>query len=99
MTRFSRRSMLRWGAAAAAASALPTAFSLGRRRALAQPRADQRFLFVVTASGGGSIIDSFLPVAESEAPDREAAQRSVQRVRIVVRKRHAGRGCTRVAGC
>lgn len=77
MTRFSRRSMLRWGAAAAAASALPTAFSLGRRRALAQPRADQKFLFVVTASGGGSIIDSFLPVAESEAPDREAAQRLV----------------------
>jgi len=68
----SRRSFMRWGAAAAAAAALPLSFTL--RRAKAQPRADQKFLFVITATGGGSIIDSFLPVAQSTSPDRERAQ-------------------------
>ncbi|MCA9606282.1 MAG: hypothetical protein KC619_11835 [Myxococcales bacterium] len=72
----SRRGFLKTGALAAAAAALPFGFSM-RRRAMAQPRPDQRFLFVITAAGGGSIIDSFLPVAESEAPDRDAAQRLV----------------------
>jgi len=73
---FSRRNFLRLGSAAAAAAALPLSFSM-RRRAVAQARPDQKFLFVVTASGGGSIIDSFLPVAESEVSDREAAQQRV----------------------
>jgi hypothetical protein len=47
---------------AAAAAALPAAFTY---RARAEPRPDQKFLFVVTASGGASIIDSFLPVTTS----------------------------------
>jgi len=76
MSHFTRRNFLRLGGAAAAAAALPLSFSM-RRRAVAQARPDQKFLFVVTASGGGSIIDSFLPVAESEVRDRDAAQRRV----------------------
>lgn len=72
----SRRGFLRSGALAAAAASLPLAFSM-RRRAVAQARPEQKFLFVVTASGGASIIDSFLPIAASEAPDREASERLV----------------------
>lgn len=76
----SRRRFLRWGSAAAAAASLPLAFTLKDRRARAQPAPDQKFLFVVTASGGGSIIDSFLPVLESEtraAADQETAERLI----------------------
>ncbi|MCB9598097.1 MAG: hypothetical protein H6719_35615 [Sandaracinaceae bacterium] len=68
-----RRGFLRSCGLAAAAATLPLSFSM-RRRALAQPRADQKFLFVITASGGGSIIDSFLPIAQSEAPNASAAE-------------------------
>ena len=60
-----RRDFLRLGAAAAAGVATG-AIGLGRRPALAQPSPDQKFLFVLAASGGASIIDSFLPVATSE---------------------------------
>ncbi|MGE0784729.1 MAG: twin-arginine translocation signal domain-containing protein [Sandaracinaceae bacterium] len=90
---FSRRNFLRWGSAAAAAAALPSVLSLRGPRASAQPAADQKFLFVVTASGGGSIIDSFLPVAASEAgaageriiayPDAAIAQPSGSNLRVV----------------
>ena len=59
-----RRSFLQLGAAATAALALP---SLPRRRALAQSKGDRRLLFVIGAAGGASIIDSFLPVAESQS--------------------------------
>ncbi len=42
---------------------------LGRRRARAENSADPRFLIVIPAFGGGAIIDSFLPIKESEAAD------------------------------
>jgi hypothetical protein len=45
------------------------ATALGResRRALAAPEQDRKLLFVVAMAGGASIVDSFLPVAASEA--------------------------------
>lgn len=58
----SRRQLLGMGGLAAAALALPTAL---RGALVAQERQDQKFLFVVGAFGGGSIIDSFLPLARS----------------------------------
>lgn len=61
-----RRDLLRLGAAGALASTLPGGLALRPRQARAQITGDQKFLFVVTASGGASIIDSFLPVTESE---------------------------------
>ena len=61
-----RRSFLRLGGLAAAATALPTAMMAGRARANGLPD-DQRFLFVLGAFGGGSITDSFLPLSFSEA--------------------------------
>jgi hypothetical protein len=63
-----RRRFLQFGAAASAALALPLS---SRRRAHAQAAADRRFLFVIAATGGASIIDSFLPVAASESADPE----------------------------
>lgn len=63
-----RRRFLQLGAAASAALALPLS---SRRRAHAQAAADRRFLFVIAATGGASIIDSFLPVAASESADPE----------------------------
>jgi hypothetical protein len=73
---FSRRALLRGGAAAAGAGALAAA--VGRPRAAgptsAEEVADRKLLFVVCASGGGSIIDSFLPVAMSEVGDDAIAQ-------------------------
>jgi hypothetical protein len=62
--RHSRRDFLRF---AAAATGLATgALSLGDRRAHAQAAPDQKFLFVIGASGGASISDSFLPVLDTE---------------------------------
>ncbi|MDX2014623.1 MAG: hypothetical protein SFW67_30775 [Myxococcaceae bacterium] len=57
MTTLSRRQVMRSGAALGAASLLS-----GRARADSPP---PRYLFVVGAMGGASIIDSFLPVRES----------------------------------
>lgn len=53
----------------AAGAAGLTALGLGRggRVARAEPSATDKFLFVVAATGGASIIDSFLPIAASEA--------------------------------
>src|SRR5688572_12346270 len=65
MMKLSRRSMLSGMGSAAilgAASMMMTA-----RRARAQVPADRKFLFVIAAAGGGSIIDSFLPILESES--------------------------------
>lgn len=62
-TDFNRREMLRFTAAASAAAA---AFKPFAARAQTQPVAD-RLLFVVTATGGGSMVDSFMAVTETEA--------------------------------
>ena len=52
------------------AAALAGASSLLQsRRARAQAPADRKFLFVIAAAGGGSIIDSFLPMVDSESPN------------------------------
>jgi hypothetical protein len=58
--RLNRRRALQTGAAASVASMLGL-------RARAQQQSDPRFLFVVAASGGGSILDSLLPVLDSES--------------------------------
>ncbi|MDP2344047.1 MAG: hypothetical protein Q8O67_24030 [Deltaproteobacteria bacterium] len=39
------------------------------RKARAQVPADRKFLFVISAAGGGSIVDSFLPTIDSESPN------------------------------
>ncbi|HJK91934.1 MAG TPA: hypothetical protein RMH26_14465, partial [Polyangiaceae bacterium LLY-WYZ-15_(1-7)] len=74
----SRRAFLRRAAASSALAALPggmLAALAGRPRAKAQPRPDARFLFVITASGGASILDGFLPVVETEVSSLERARR------------------------
>ena len=55
-----RRSLLKGIAAGAAASILPW----GLR---AQPAHDRRFLIVITATGGASIIDAMLAIRASES--------------------------------
>lgn len=70
-----RRDFLRGAAGLLGASALG---GIGRARAdepAAIGDADRRLLFVVCASGGGSIVDSFLPVAVSEVGDDTLADR------------------------
>ena len=60
-----RRSLLQgMGSAAALASASSLLHS---RRARAQVAADRKFLFVIAAAGGGSIIDSLLPIVDNES--------------------------------
>ena len=73
-----RRSFLRHLAAGTAA--VSTAGALGAlafrpSRAMAAPPPGRKFLFVLTASGGGSIVDSLLPVLSSEvsSPSRAAS--------------------------
>lgn len=73
-----RRRLLQLGAAGAAAMGLPLLLEQGSQRALAQslePVAarNRKLLFVFTAYGGASIIDSFMPIAESEVGDAELA--------------------------
>ena len=60
----SRRSFFRGLAAAGAATALASSLGAPRARAATPAR---RLLFVIGASGGASIIDSFLPLVASEA--------------------------------
>ncbi|MEO1335664.1 MAG: hypothetical protein AAFV29_08465, partial [Myxococcota bacterium] len=67
----SRRHLFRLGALGAGALAVPRWAS----EAYGQSSADSYFLFVITAAGGGSIIDSFLPVAQSEVSTPEIAAR------------------------
>lgn len=61
-----------------ASAALPFAWGLGQamsaRAQTAAPRVPERLLFVVAAVGGGSILDSFLPVPMSEVSSMELAQ-------------------------
>jgi hypothetical protein len=59
-----RRSFFRGLAAAGAATALASSLGAPRARAATPAR---RLLFVIGASGGASIIDSFLPLVASEA--------------------------------
>ena len=63
---FGRRGLLRLAAATGAGMAL--APLLGRERtAGAATAADRKLLFVITATGGASIVDSFLPLTAGEA--------------------------------
>ena len=70
----SRRRLMTGGAGLLAAAGMS---KLGRpREARAQSTdLDRKLLFVVGATGGASIIDSFLPVAQSEVGDEAAAAR------------------------
>jgi hypothetical protein len=62
-TRSTRRRLLQTISAAAAAGAIAPAFLAGSARAQSRP-ADQKLLFVVAAAGGGSLIDSFMPILD-----------------------------------
>jgi hypothetical protein len=53
--------------AATGAGALGALAPLGAPRGASAQPSDRRFLFVVAALGGGSILDSFAPVAETES--------------------------------
>lgn len=63
---FNRRNMLRLAGAALGGLAVGPMLG-GNRAASAAPPKDRKLLFVITAAGGASIIDSFLPLAASEA--------------------------------
>lgn len=78
----SRRTLLL--SAAAAASTLPL-----RARAQAQP--ERRYLFVIGATGGASIIDSFLPVRESASTT--GAERTTFADSLVVRPSGSNLDC------
>src|SRR5688572_20861552 len=77
MTSFSRRKLLKGGAAGAASLLLGAQFA---NRAQGQASdmqmvapEDRKLLFVFCAHGGAGIIDSFLPVVESEVGDAALA--------------------------
>jgi hypothetical protein len=61
-----RRSLLRHMATGVAIAGTSRLFA--PRTARAQSN-DRKFLFVVAAAGGGSLIDSFLPIAQSASPN------------------------------
>lgn len=91
-TTFSRRSFLRTGALTAGATLLPTLVARDRRAAASpMTMTSDRLLFVIAASGGASIIDSFLPISESETtvpnapayPDELIIQPPGSRIRTV----------------
>jgi hypothetical protein len=67
-----RRDFLRLTAAGLGLAASATL--LGQRRVFAEPAPDQKFLFVVGASGGASIVDSFLPVLTSQVSSPSLAE-------------------------
>jgi hypothetical protein len=69
--RLSRRRMLQLGAAAAAGAALGPAVRGGAAEPTLTQVApkDRKLLFIFCAFGGASIIDSFLPIAESDVGD------------------------------
>jgi hypothetical protein len=65
--KISRRSMLKSLGGAAVAAPLS---GLASRRARAQAAdPNRKLLFVIAAAGGGSIIDSFLPILDTETPN------------------------------
>ena len=82
MTRPSRRDFLRY--AAATAGLVTAGLTLDERRAHAQAAPDQKFLFVVGASGGASISDSFLPVLDSEVSSPSIANELIVYPELVV---------------
>ena len=100
-----RRSFLRHlatgAAAVSSASALAT-LAFRPARAKAAPPPGRKFLFVISASGGGSILDSLLPVAASEVstparaatllafPDEAIAQPTGSAIRCVRNLRLGG---------
>ena len=67
MVKATRRTLLQGMGSAALLGGLPT--MLASRRARAQARADRKFLFVIAAAGGGSIIDSFMPILQTDSPN------------------------------
>jgi hypothetical protein len=73
---FSRRQLLQWAATGTAACALPRSASAADPAPALRKVApgERKLLFVVCAYGGASIIDSFMPVTESQVGDWFAAQ-------------------------
>jgi hypothetical protein len=74
--KMNRREALRLGSAATATAALAP-FAARRARAQSASARPERFLFVVGAAGGASIVDSFLPVAASEGSGGNAFEDSL----------------------
>lgn len=78
MTKYmmSRRRMLQLGTLGAAAASvspyLPRALAQSTEMQQVEPK-DRKLLFVLCGFGGASIIDSFLPIAQSEVGDDELA--------------------------
>lgn len=75
--RLSRRRVMQLGAAGAVAASASALLGLPRRARSAMPAPvapeDRKLLFVFCAYGGASIIDSFMPIVESEVSDPELA--------------------------
>jgi hypothetical protein len=68
----SRRSLLKTMATGVALAGTSRLFAPRTVRAQGMDRGDKKFLFVVAAAGGGSLLDSFLPIAESESPNAQS---------------------------
>jgi hypothetical protein len=62
---FSRRRLLKTIGAAAAAGAISPALLSRGARAQGRRDTDQKLLFVIAAAGGGSLIDSFMPIVDA----------------------------------
>lgn len=63
-----RRSLLQQLGTATLLAAAPTMFAAKKARAQVAPvPADRKFLFVIAAAGGGSIVDSFLPILQTDS--------------------------------
>lgn len=71
-SRATRRDFLRL--AAASVGVFAGAAPIATRRVFADPSPDQKFLFVVGASGGASIVDSFLPALASQVSSPSLAE-------------------------
>ncbi len=69
MTKLGRRQMLLAMAGAMGTTALGSALSRAEDRAGSSGDKDRKLLFVLCATGGASIVDSFLPVKRSEVDD------------------------------
>ena len=67
-SRFSRRGFLTGAAATAAAAGLWARSGVAAEEPVLSSPLDRRLLFVVGASGGASLVDSFLPVGRDEVP-------------------------------
>lgn len=95
--RFSRREMLIGGGASVALGTMGALTSRAQEGVV--PRTPDRLLFVIAAAGGGSILDSFLPVADTEVSTPEkAGALAVQAASLVAQPEGSNLRCVKNRG-